>query len=391
MMPTPFSKTLRSLRESSLVSAIARLAGAIVLLAALAYWMLRVPVSVFETSSDARLEVDSAASSIQAEMTGRVVECDLALGKVVHKGDVLVRLDSNSEQLQVREQETRMDALQPEINGLQAQIGAEESAGADERRASQAAIDESTLKVREAETPALAAEKERHRAEELRREGVISEQDLEKAISEAERLRASVATLHSGPDRLAREQITRDRQRAVRIAELQTQIAKLEQGRAGVTASIQRADYDVDRRVLRAPVDGVIGEAVALTPGSVLQEGAHVASIIPAGKLRIVAFFPPQAAHGHMHTGSPARLRLTGYPWTEFGVVEARVAEVAGEDAAGKTRVELEVLPSPTLRATLRHGMPGELEVETERITPMALVMRSSGQWITQPPGGQAR
>jgi len=391
MMPTPFSKTLRSLKQSSPVGAAVRLAGAIAILAALGFWMLRVPVSVFETTGDARLEVDSAASSVQAPMTGRVVMVDLALGKVVHKGDVLVRLDSNSEQLQVREEETRMDALQPEINGLEAQIGAERSAGADEQRASQAAIDEANLKVHEAETPAQTAEKERRRAEELRKEGVISAQDFEKATSEAQRLQATVATLHSGPDRLAREQVTRDRQRAVRIAEIETQIAKLRQGRAGVTASIQRADYDVDRRVLRAPVDGVIGEAVALTPGSVLQEGAHIASIIPVGKLRIVAFFPPQAAHGHMHTGSPAKLRLTGYPWTEFGVVEAQVAEVAGEDSEGKTRVELDVLPSPTLRATLRHGMPGELEVETERITPMELVMRSSGQWITGTPGGQGK
>lgn len=391
MMPTPFSKTLRSLNQASTSGALARLLGAVALLAALGYWMLRVPVSVFETTSDARLEVDTAASSVQAEMTGRVVQCDLALGKAVHKGDVLVRLDSNFEQLEVRQEETRMAALGPEINGLQAQIAAELSAGADEQRASQAAIDEAKLKVHEAETPARTAEAERRRAEELRKSGVISAQDFEKAASEAERLQNNVATMRSAPDRLAREQITRDRQRTVRIAEIHTQIAKLQTGKEGVTASIRRADYDVDRRILRAPVDGIIGEAVALSPGSVLQEGAHVASIIPAGKLRVVAFFPPQAAHGHMQPGSPAKLRLTGYPWTEFGVVEASVAEVAGEDANGKTRVELDVLPSPTLKTTLRHGMPGELEVETERITPMALVMRSAGQWITGTPAGQAK
>jgi len=391
MIPTPFSKTLRSLNQASATGAVARLAGAVVLLGALAFWMLRVPVSVYETSPNARLEVDTAASSVQAETTGRVVECDLALGRAVHKGDVLVRLDAGSEELQVRQEETRMTALGPEINGLEAQIGAEMSAGADEERASQASIDEAKLRVREAETPARTAEAERRRAEQLRKEGVISSQDFEKVTSEAERLQNAVATLRSAPDRLAREQTTRDRQRAVRIAEIRTQIAKLQTGREGVTASIRRADFDVNRRVLRAPVDGIIGEAVTLSPGSVLQEGAHVASIIPTGTLRVVAFFPPQAAHGHMQPGSPAKLRLTGYPWMEFGVVEARVEKVAGEDANGKTRVELDVLPSPTLRTTLRHGMPGELEVLTERITPMALVMRSAGQWITGAPAGQAQ
>jgi len=63
--------------------------------------------------------------------------------------------------------------------------------------------------------------------------------------------------------------------------------------------------------------------------------------------------------------------------------VEARVVEVASEDRDGKVRVELEVLPSPTLKTALRHGMPGELEVEVERTTPLALVMRMAGQWMS--------
>jgi membrane fusion protein (multidrug efflux system) len=100
--------------------------------------------------------------------------------------------------------------------------------------------------------------------------------------------------LRSGIDRLEREQKTRDSQRAVRIAEVRTQIARLESGRAGIEVSIRRMNYDVQRRVITAPVDGVIGEAAVLRPGSVLQEGARVVSIVPAGRLRIVAFFRPR-------------------------------------------------------------------------------------------------
>jgi len=88
-----------------------------------------------------------------------------------------------------------------------------------------------------------------------------------------------------------------------------------------------------------------------------------------------------------LRTGATGRLRLKGYPWTEFGVVEARVAEVAREDRDGRARVELDVLPSPTLKTTLRHGMPGELEVEVERATPLSLVLRTAGQWLKGAPG----
>jgi hypothetical protein len=59
------------------------------------------------------------------------------------------------------------------------------------------------------------------------------------------------------------------------------------------------------------------------------------------------------------------------------------VTNVAGEDRDGRARVELDVLPSPTLKTPLLHGMPGEVEIEVERTPPWSLVMRTAGQWIT--------
>ena len=345
--------------------------------------MLRVPVALYETSTEARLEIDRAASIVQTAMTGRVISSDIALGKTVKAGDILVRMDALPAELQVREEQTKLNTIQPEIESLRLQIAAEESAGVDEQRASQSAIDEAKLKVREAESQAQAALLERARFEKLRKEKLVPDRDAEKAIGESERLDAAVNTSRAAIERLTREQTTRERQRAVRIAEIRTAITKLESGRANAKASIQRVNYDVERRVIRAPVGGTIGEATILREGSVLSEGARVASIVPAGQLRIVAFFPPQSAYGRVKQGARARLRLKGYPWTEFGVVEARVTNVAGEDRDGRARVELEVLPSPTLKAPLLHGMPGELEIEVERTPPWNLVMRTAGQWIT--------
>jgi len=63
--------------------------------------------------------------------------------------------------------------------------------------------------------------------------------------------------------------------------------------------------------------------------------------------------------------------------------VEATVDQVASESRDGKVRVELAVIPSPTLRVALRHGMPGTVEIEVERKLPSALVLRMAGQWVT--------
>jgi multidrug resistance efflux pump len=383
MIPTAFTKTLQTLDRSKPFFAILRLLIAFAVLGGLAYWMLRVPVALYETSADARLEINTASTLVQAEMTGRITETNLTLGKTVNAGDVLVRMDSLPEELLVREEESRMKAIDPQIQAFRLQIVEEERAGIAEQKASAAAIKEAELKIREAETPAKAAEAERQRLERMKKEKLVPERDVEKAIADSERLERVVSTVTSSIERLKSEQQTRDQQRLVRISALRSEITKLETMKTSAQASIRRAGYDVERRVIRAPIAGKIGEAAILRPGSVLSEGSRVASIVPAGQLRIVAYFRPQAAHGRLEKGDLAKLRLKGYPWTEFGVVEARVAEVAGEDLDGRTRVELEVLPSPTLKTTPRHGMPGEVEVEVERTPPLNLVLRTAGQWLT--------
>jgi membrane fusion protein (multidrug efflux system) len=385
MLPTAFAKTLHEMERSRASSSLWKLAAGLALLAAIAYWMFRVPVVLYETSADARLEIASAAAVVQAPLTGRVIRADLALGQHVNAGDILVRLDALPEELRANEETTRATAILPEIKSLEAQITAEESAGVEEQHASQSAIEEARLRVREAETPAKQAELERRRLERLKREGLTADRDYERALSDLEKYERAIATARAAIARLQNEQQTRERQRAVRVAAIRTEITRLEGGRANANASLRRVTYDVERRLIRAPISGTIGEATVLRSGSVLSEGARIASIVPAGQLRIVAFFPPQAAYGRLRQGAPARLRLKGFPWTEFGAVEARVAEVAAEERDGRSRVELDVLPSPTLRVKLHHGMPGEIEVEVERTPPYQLLLRAAGQWITAP------
>ena len=383
MLPTAFTKTLRALDGSRTGPALVRLFVALALLGAIGYWMTQVPVTLYAVTGDARLEVEGAATVVQALTAGRVVEADLALGKHVVAGDILVRLDALPEQLQKGEEQAKIAAIGPEVQALRAQIAAEAAAGTEEKRSSQSSLQEARLRVEEAGTPAKLAELERARFDALYKEGLTTRRDFDRAVSDAERTRNAVATTLGAIDRLEREQGVRDRERLVRVAALETQISRLESTRPGMEASMRRVTYDVERRVIRAPVTGTIGEAATLRVGSVLQESTRITSIVPAGRLRIVASFLPETAHGRLKPGQNARLRLKGYPWTEFGVVEAVVAEVAGDDREGHTRVELNVLPSPRFRVNLRHGMPGELEIEVERTPPAALVLRQAGQWMT--------
>ena len=81
-MATPFSRTLRSLREDGHGRAAAALGVAGVLLAGWCAWFALSEVAVYEVSAEARLVVDRAVYPVQAAVGG------LALGLgLVHRID----------------------------------------------------------------------------------------------------------------------------------------------------------------------------------------------------------------------------------------------------------------------------------------------------------------
>jgi multidrug resistance efflux pump len=123
----------------------------------------------------------------------------------------------------------------------------------------------------------------------------------------------------------------------------------------------------------------------------VVQEGDRLAAIVPRGDLQVVADFPPPSALGRIQPGQPARLRLEGFPWTQYGSLAATVSRVASEVRNGRVRVELSVDVDQASPIPLQHGLPGSVEVQVERVAPATLVLRTAGKLLAHPvSGGQA-
>ncbi len=146
-------------------------------------------------------------------------------------------------------------------------------------------------------------------------------------------------------------------------------------------AAIARLEQEVERRRIRAPIDGRLGEVATLRIGAVVREGDRVASVVPPGGLRAIADFPPVAL-GRLAAGQSARLRLKGFPWGEYGSLPATVTNVAGELRDGQVRVELTLHPERPTLIPLQHGLPGAAEVAIERVTPAALALRLAGRLL---------
>ena len=122
----------------------------------------------------------------------------------------------------------------------------------------------------------------------------------------------------------------------------------------------------------------------SLGAGTYVEEGDRLATVVPTGRIRAVAEFASADAVGRVHPGQPARLRLTGFPSTRHGSIPATVARVGSEAQEGRIRVELDVTPADD-SLPLEHGLPGTIEVEVERLSPAALVLRSAGKLLDRP------
>jgi multidrug resistance efflux pump len=345
------------------------------LLSAWGAWFIGARVALYAVSDTARLEMSQAAHPVEAPVAGRVVQ----------GGDVLVELEATAQHLQRAEAQVRVRALAPQLEAVQTAIAAEEQALRAAQQAARVAVDEARARQREAEVAARTAEEEAALFARLQARDLSSQLEQLRAKSEVQKRRAAVDTLRLAVSRLDSDHRTQESDRHARLEGLRRDVTRLAGDRDTATATVERLAHEIEGRRVRAPMTGRLGEVAALRIGSVVREGDRLAAVVPRGALQVVADFSPPTALGRIRPGQPARLRLEGFPWTQYGSLAATVSRVATEVRNGHVRVELSVEPDHASPIPLQHGLPGTVEVQVERLAPATLVLRAAGTLLGRP------
>jgi membrane fusion protein (multidrug efflux system) len=356
------------------------LAGAVTL-SAWAVWFFGSRVSVYALSDAARIEVDTAVYSVAAQASGRVVSQHLELASRVEKGDVLVRLDSEANELELAEARARLEALEDELKPLVRQLEAQEKRRKYARAGAEAALSESKSKLEEAEVAANFAQARSERHQKLMQQGVTSEEVAQTYAASAETQSRSLDSLRHGLQRLELVRVGAEDELKAQTEGLWRDLARLRGEKSTLTARLERLEHEIAERRICAPVSGRLGDIADLRPGSFIEAGDRVAAVLPDGHLRVIAELDPAKAAGRVAPGQAATLRLDGLPWAEYGVLAVRVDRVAGEPREGMARVELSIA-DPAFRGHLVHGMTGTVDIEVERVSPAVLVLRAAGKFF---------
>ncbi|HZJ69292.1 MAG TPA: HlyD family efflux transporter periplasmic adaptor subunit, partial [Planctomycetota bacterium] len=351
-----------------------------VLLALVGLWMAVARVPLYAVSEAARLQAREEVHPVDTLVSGRVATVNLPVGGSVRKGDVLLTLDATDVELRLDEARATEHGLTRQIGALEAEIAAREDALASTRSLGKASLSEAQAARTQTESEAQLAARERARADLMREAGVVAEAEADRAGAAVAQANAAV---HAREQRLGVLSSETQRDMADRRAaneSLRRTLAALVTERDGAQVQVKRLEVEVERHTVRAPIDGVLGQVRAPQVGSVVSAGQTVAVVTPETELQLVADFAPANAVGRVRAGQRAHMRVTGFPWTQYGMLAATVAAVSSEVADGRIRVVLQLDDHAAPAIPRRHGLIGEVEIELDEVSPAILIARAAGQ-----------
>jgi membrane fusion protein (multidrug efflux system) len=244
-----------------------------------------------ETSTD-NAYVRGDVTSLAPKVLGYVTAVEVQDNQSVRAGDVLFRIDDRDYRARLAQAVANVEAAQARLTNADAEIPLQHAV------------------IRQAEAQRLAslaemnlARKASDRRRELIRTSAVSQAQVDEsdaALSKAEAtLAAAAATIEAQQQRIA---VLASQREAAVAAVAQAQAAR------------DLAQIDLDNTIVRAPVDGVIGNR-QVRVGRLVAPGAALLDIVPVMDVWLVANFKETQVE-HIRPGQRARITIDGYSHT---------------------------------------------------------------------------
>ena len=259
--------------------------AAVLVIAGIAYgiqWLLH--GRFIQTTDDAYLQADQV--TVAPRVSGYIDQVYVIENQQVKAGQPLVRIDVRNYQAALSQQTATVDARAADISALQNQITQQ-----------QAAIEQYHAQLAVAQANAMFARSEAARYKGLRDQGVETDERYAQAANQRD-----VA--------VAQEQAATAALAAARhqVATLQSQVGQAKAQLEAAHAAVHTAQLNVDDTIIRASIDGRVGDNGARV-GQFVQPGTRLMSVVPVQNIYLVANYK-ETQLARMHIGQPAQVKV---------------------------------------------------------------------------------
>jgi len=391
-MAYPFERTLRSLNGYESGTRVLLVVLVLLGVGGIVIWATVAEVPIVKVSSQARIEPHNAVYRIEPPSAGRVVRSLLNLDTDIKEGDLLIEFDTRAEQLELDQSKATVEGLQQELIVIREQIANKRGEASATGQVDEVAVREALEREQEL-APRHKLAQERADLASKSPSGSISELEKLERKTDVDALGFAKTAQSLAVIRLRREQSVRGQTLTAQLLGLKREELKTEGQLRELEVAIARLEYQIERKHYRAPASGHLVDVAELGAGAFIADGQRVGTIVSNdAEVRVRARFPKEVV-GMIQPGQTAQLKLDGYPWTIYGTVPAKVTRVGTEPGLvatpeaipGTVRVELDIEAPADSRIQLHHGMTATVEVEVARVSPIALLMRSIGEWHVAP------
>lgn len=317
----------------------------------LLYWFFL--VRGIETTDDAYLKGN--ITILTSKVTGYVTDVMIRDNQHVKKGSLIAQIDQRDFKARVAEAHAAAEALKARLTTLENQHLSQEEA-----------IKEAAAGVNAAKATLFRAEKELKRTSSLIKDGAISEQLYDQAVSEHKNAFATVQKSQAMYDAAIIQ---------LKVIEAQTNEAKAQLKRA--EATVELAEVDLQNTTITAPKDGVVGNR-GVQVGQLARPGLSLAYLVPDNEIWVEANFK-ETQIGKMKAGQNVKITIDSFSGRTFKGVIDSLAPASGsefsilppENATGNftkivRRIPVKILfDKDTDLSILKPGMSSIVHVKT--------------------------
>lgn len=312
-----------------------------------------------------RLEPKGKVIRLDAPVAGKISAIKVKEGQVVKAGQSLLVLESEEVLSQLQQAQAQLEGQQdrlPLLELIQKQL---QTTARTQRLQSQSQAAAQLAQLNQIRQQLSFHKTEFNSAQELltkdrdilgrygslRQQGIISALQVDDAertmIENKQRLQKARSDIQQAHSELKKQQSNyesslRQGELAVmeserQIKEIQSQIAELKAEIAQTKNQVQSLLFQLQRRVVNAPIEGTIFQLPIQSAGAVVQPSQMVAQIAPKGTSLVLRAKMASPESGFLRVGLPVKVKFDAYPFQDYGVVSGHLSWISPDSKIEQT------------------------------------------------------